>query len=77
MGSELTSGIARARTDYVLTQDKSFKKYAKAYAESQDVFFKDFSASLAKLFELGVPSANFVSSEPWLLKTVEEQSAAK
>ena len=28
-------------TDYVLVQDKSFKKYAKQYAESQDVFFKE------------------------------------
>jgi cytochrome c peroxidase len=30
-----------SRTDYVLTQDKSFKKYAKAYAEDQDLFFKE------------------------------------
>lgn len=29
------------RTDYVLTQDKSFKKHAKAYAEDQDLFFKE------------------------------------
>jgi cytochrome c peroxidase len=63
------------RTDYVLTQDKSFKKYAKAYAEDQDLFFKDFSASLAKLFELGVPSANFVSSDPWTMKNVDETKA--
>ncbi len=47
-------GMRRAnmnfRTDYVLTQDKSFKKYAKAYAEDQDLFFKEcvfkFSLSL-------------------------------
>jgi cytochrome c peroxidase len=29
------------RTDYVLVTDKSFKKYAKAYADNQDVFFKE------------------------------------
>jgi cytochrome c peroxidase len=29
-------------TDYVLTQDKSFKKYAKAYADSEEVFFKEY-----------------------------------
>jgi len=28
-------------TDYVLTQDKSFKKFAKSYADSQDLFFKE------------------------------------
>lgn len=32
------------RTDYVLTQDKSFKKFAKAYADSQDVFFNEYVA---------------------------------
>jgi hypothetical protein len=29
------------RTDYVLIQDKSFKKFAKAYADSEEVFFKE------------------------------------
>ena len=29
-------------TDYVLVQDKSFKKYAKAYADSQDLWFKEY-----------------------------------
>ena len=29
------------RTDYVLTQDKSFKKFAKAYAQDQDLWFKE------------------------------------
>ena len=29
------------RTDYVLTQDKSFKKYAKAYADDQDLWYKE------------------------------------
>ena len=29
-------------TDYVLVQDKSFKKYAKSYAESQDLWFREY-----------------------------------
>ena len=28
-------------TDYVLVTDKNFKKYAKAYADSKEVFFKE------------------------------------
>jgi cytochrome c peroxidase len=63
------------RTDYILTKDESFKKYAKKYAEDQDAFFKDFSAVLAKLFELGVPRAQFVASEGWHMKTIDEQKA--
>ena len=62
-------------TDYVLTQDKSFKKYAKAYAQDQDLFFKDFSAVVARLFELGVPSKQWLTQEPWTMKRVEEQSS--
>lgn len=27
-----------------MTQDKSFKKFAKAYADSQDVFFNEYVA---------------------------------
>lgn len=81
-------------TDYILTQDKSFKKYAKSYADDQEVFFKEsvcssylhtdngiltqiansFSAVVSKLFELGVPKEQFASSEPWILKSSDEQS---
>ena len=28
--------------DYVMVSDKNFKKYAKAYAESQELFFKEY-----------------------------------
>jgi cytochrome c peroxidase len=68
-----TSSLMMLPTDYVLTQDKSFKKYAKAYAEDQDLFFKDFSAVVAKLFELGVPSQQWVTEQPWTMKRMEEQ----
>lgn len=30
------------RTDYSLTQDKSFKKYAKAYADDQNLWFQEY-----------------------------------
>ena len=36
MGNDMRS------TDYVLTQDKSFKKYAKSYANSEEVWFKEY-----------------------------------
>lgn len=36
-----TKTLMMLPTDYILTQDKSFKKYAKAYADSQEVFFKE------------------------------------
>jgi cytochrome c peroxidase len=32
-----------------------------------------FSAVVAKLFELGVPTQQFVASEPWVMKTLDEQ----
>ena len=92
-------------TDYVLVQDKSFKKFAKAYAESQDLWFREyvfippfilflksfiffliltcnstwysFSKVVSRLFELGVPTEQFVTPEPWIIPTVDEQKAAK
>jgi len=60
-------------TDYTLVSDKAFKKYALEYAKNQDVFFRDFSAAFAKLMELGVPTSQFVASEPWILKNLDEK----
>ncbi|TDL15306.1 heme peroxidase [Rickenella mellea] len=68
-----TKSLMMLPTDYVLTQDKSFKKFAKAYADNQEVFFQDFSKAFSKLLELGVPQSQFVSTEPWELKTTDEQ----
>jgi len=69
-----TKSLMMLPTDYVLTQDKNFKKYAKAYADSEEVFFNDFSAAVSKLFELGVPTEQFPTAEPWILKSLNEQS---
>lgn len=42
-------------TDMALVSDKSFKQYVEKYAKDEEAFFKDFSAVVLKLFELGVP----------------------
>lgn len=42
-------------TDMVLVQDKKFKTWTEKYAKDNDLFFKDFSDVMVKLFELGVP----------------------
>jgi cytochrome c peroxidase len=62
-----THSLMMLPTDYVLTQDKSFKKWAKAYADDEALWFKDFSAAFSKLLELGVPPNQFQSSEPWIM----------
>jgi len=72
-----TKTLMMLPTDYVLVQDKSFKKFARAYADSQDLWFRDFSNVVSRLFELGVPTEQFVTVEPWIIPTVDEQKAAK
>jgi cytochrome c peroxidase len=67
-----TRSLMMLPTDYSLTQDKSFKKYAKAYADDQNLWFQDFSNVVVRLFELGVPEKQFVA-ERWIMKTVDEQ----
>lgn len=37
-----TNRYVLCRTDYVLTQDKSFKKWAKAYADDEALWFKEY-----------------------------------
>ncbi|KAF7796657.1 hypothetical protein EIP86_007840 [Pleurotus ostreatoroseus] len=71
-----TRSLMMLPTDYVLTQDKAFKKWAKAYAGDQDLWFKDFSTAVARLFELGVPEKQWVSPEPWVMPTVDEQKSS-
>ncbi|KAI0315688.1 heme peroxidase [Amylostereum chailletii] len=68
-----TGSLMMLPSDYALVQDKSFKKWVQAYAADQDLFFKDFSSVVSRLFELGVPQAQFVSEQPWELKTTDEQ----
>lgn len=71
-----TKTLMMLPTDVSLTKDKEFKKYAKAYADDQDLFFKDFANAFNKLIELGVPTAQFANSS-WTLKTLDEQSVSR
>lgn len=41
-------------TDLALKTDPEFVKWTKAYAEDQNLFFKDFSAAFSKLLHLGI-----------------------
>ncbi|KAH8119048.1 cytochrome C peroxidase [Phellopilus nigrolimitatus] len=75
LADKKTGTLMMLPTDYVLATDKSFRKYGKAYAEDQDLFFKDFSKAFATLLELGVPESQWVASEPWLLKPLSEQES--
>ncbi|GBE80585.1 Cytochrome c peroxidase, mitochondrial [Sparassis crispa] len=67
-----THSLMMLPTDYALVQDKSFKKWVQAYAKDQDLWFKDFASVVSRLFELGVPTPQFVSSDPWILQTSNE-----
>lgn len=42
-------------TDMELIKDKSFRPHVERYAKDNEVFFKEFSDVIVKLFELGVP----------------------
>lgn len=53
--------------DMALVQDKKFNEWVKKYAADNDLFFKDFSAVIVKLFELGVPFKEDV--KPFVLKS--------
>ncbi|GJE92738.1 ascorbate peroxidase domain-containing protein [Phanerochaete sordida] len=64
-------------TDYALVTDKVFKKWTKAYADDEELFFKDFAGVCAKLFENGVPQHQWATSEPWIMPRTDEQEANK
>lgn len=50
-----TKSLMMLPTDMSLISDKGFKKWVKSYSQDNDLFFKDFSNVIVKLFELGVP----------------------
>lgn len=45
--------------------------------ENQLIHLHSFSSAVSRLFELGVPTEQFVTPEPWILPTVDEQKDAK
>ncbi|KAF2635925.1 heme peroxidase [Massarina eburnea CBS 473.64] len=50
-----TKSLMMLPTDMEIIKDKSFRQFAEKYAKDNDVFFKDFSEAVVRLFELGVP----------------------
>jgi catalase (peroxidase I) len=50
-----TGKLMMLPSDMALKEDAGFLPYAQAYAADQQLFFKDFSASFAKLLALGTP----------------------
>lgn len=67
-----TKTLMMLPTDYALIQDRSFKKWVQAYAKDNDLFFKDFSAVVSTLFELGVPFAE--NTERWNMKPTWDET---
>ncbi|KAI0482267.1 cytochrome c peroxidase [Xylariaceae sp. FL0804] len=62
--------------DYALIQDKAMKPWVQKYAKDNDAFFKDFSAVVTKLFELGVPfKPETEQMTPYRKKAGGEQAA--
>jgi cytochrome c peroxidase len=51
-----------------LVSDKTFKQWVQKYAKDEALFFKDFSAVVTKLFELGVPFAETTEQSPMIFK---------
>ena len=63
-----TKTLMMLPADMALVQDKKFKEWVDKYAADNDLFFKDFSAVIVKLFELGVPFPQ--NAETWTFKPV-------
>lgn len=57
-----TGKLMMLPSDIALVQDPIFRKYVEVYAKDEDLFFKDFAQTFAKLLELGVP---FPAAKPW------------
>ena len=55
--------------DMAVVQDKKFKEWVEKYAADNDLFFRDFSAAVTKLFELGVPFAEGSENNKMVFKT--------
>lgn len=63
-----TKTLMMLPTDMALVSDKQFKQHVQKYANDEALFFKDFSAVIVKLFELGVPFEETTSQAPLILK---------
>lgn len=63
-----TKTLMMLPTDMALVSDKAFKQWVDKYAKDEELFFKDFSAVIVKLFELGVPFDETTQQAPMTLK---------
>ena len=61
-----TKSLMMLPADMAFLQDKQCKQWVEKYAKDNDAFFKDFSAVIVKLFELGVPFSE--GTKPFVLK---------
>ena len=60
-----------------MVQGVSTRLTFRAYSPEIDVSCAySFSAAVSRLFELGVPTQQYVTPEPWIIPTVEEQKEA-
>lgn len=57
-----TQRLMMLPTDIALKTDPEFAKVAREYADSQEVFFKDFAAAFSKLLHLGCPNQPVAAS---------------
>jgi len=53
--SKSGSDLMMLPADLALIKDKKFRQYVEAYAEDEQLFFRDFASAFGKLMELGVP----------------------
>lgn len=68
---DTTKTLMMLPTDYVLVQDKDFKKLVDKFADDQDYFFAVFSKSFTTLLELGV---DFKPNTPYFeFKRLDDQ----
>jgi cytochrome c peroxidase len=67
LADKKTGTLMMLPADYALMQDKTFKKHVYAYAKDEELFFKDFAKAFSTMLELGVPTKQFVASEPWIM----------
>jgi cytochrome c peroxidase len=63
-----TKSLMMLPTDMEIIKDKSFRKHAERYAKDNEVFFKEFSEAVMKLFELGVPFQQ-PEDQRWVFKS--------
>jgi len=63
-----TKSLMMLPADMALVDDAAFRRLVREYAADNELWFRDFSAALVKLFELGVPFAEGTEDKRWVFK---------